>query len=330
MRVTLFVSGSCSLCDQVRAWLAELAGEFPHDLYVIDIDSDPVLAQKHAGVAPAVEVGPYRLETPFSETELRVTLAAAQQGDHEPAVLTEQQHNHAVIANKVLLYFSRHWLAVFNFFVFLFVGLPFLAPVLMNNGREIPARVIYKVYSPLCHQLAFRSWFLFGEQSAYPLERANTDLGTYEDFVGGTAADLRSASQFLGNADVGFKVALCERDIAIYIGILIAGLLFGLVRNWLKPLPLLLWALLGVAPMGLDGGSQLLAYMPFLDFPVRESTPFLRTLTGLLFGVMNVWMAYPYVEEAMNESRAVILTKLARVRNGPETSLPSPINQTRS
>jgi hypothetical protein len=29
---------------------------------------------------------------------------------------------------------------------------------------------------------------------------------------------------------------------------------------------------------------------------------------------MNVWMAYPYVEEAMNETRALVYTKLARVR----------------
>ncbi len=320
MRVTLFVRENCSTCSQVRQWLSGLAEEYPHELYVIDIDSDPILAQKYAGAVPAVEVGPYRLESPFSETELRVTLAAALQGGYEHAPLPDKQHNNAVIANKVLLYFSRHWLAVFNFFVFLFVSLPFLAPVLMNNGVDLPARVIYKVYSPLCHQLAFRSWFLFGEQAAYPLQRANTELGTYEDLVGGSAADLRSASQFLGNAEVGYKVALCERDIAIYAGILIAGLLFGLVRNRLKPLPLLLWAVLGVAPMGLDGGSQLLAYLPFLEFPLRESTPFLRTLTGLLFGVMNVWMAYPYVEEAMNESRAVILTKLARVKSGPEHS----------
>ncbi len=73
MRVTLFVRENCSTCSQVRQWLSGLAEEFPHELFIIDIDSDPVLAQKHAGAVPAVEVGPYRLESPFSETELRVT-----------------------------------------------------------------------------------------------------------------------------------------------------------------------------------------------------------------------------------------------------------------
>jgi hypothetical protein len=43
---------------------------------------------------------------------------------------------------------------------------------------------------------------------------------------------------------------------------------------------------------------------------MRESTPFLRTLTGGLFGVMNVWLAYPYIEESFAETRALIAAKL--------------------
>lgn len=314
MRVTLFVRKNCPACDQARTWLDELAEEIPHDLYLLDVDEDPALKDKFGSAVPALEVGPYRLENPFTRTEVQVTLAAARQGGHKPPERTKKQQNSAVLANKVMLFFTRRWLAVFNFFVFIFVGLPFLAPVLMKNGAEFPARIIHKVYSPLCHQLSFRSWFLYGEQPAYPLERANTEWRSYEEMIGGTPEDLQAAHGFLGNEVVGYKVALCERDIAIYGGILIAGLIFAVVRRWLKPLPLLFWALLGVVPMGLDGGSQLLAYMPFLDFPVRESTPLLRTITGLLFGVMNVWMAYPYVEEAMTESRALILAKLGRVR----------------
>ncbi|MBN1264103.1 MAG: DUF2085 domain-containing protein [Anaerolineales bacterium] len=315
MRATLFVRESCSLCEEAKEWLASLQDEYPHDLYVVNVDQDPTLEKKYGGLVPVLEAGPYSLQAPFTETEVRITLGALQEGNYEKPKLTDSQHNQAVFANKVLLQFSRHWLAVFNLFVFIFVGLPFLAPVLMKAGAELPGRVIYKVYSPLCHQLAFRSWFLFGEQPAYPLKRANTDFLSYEEVVGGTAEDLSTAHQYVGNEIVGYKVALCERDIAIYSGILLSGLLFAVVRKWLKPLPLWIWAVLGVAPMGLDGGSQLLAFVPFMDFPIRESTPLLRTITGLLFGIMNVWMAYPYLEEAMSETRALVLTKLARVRN---------------
>jgi len=315
MRVTLFIRENCPDCERAKEWLDILQEEYPHDLYMVNVDQDYALKDKYIEEVPVLEVGPYKLKAPFTETEVRVTLGAAEQGGyHHGTNLSEPQHKQAILANRILFYFSKHWLAVFNFFVFIFVGLPFLAPVLMKSGAELPGRIIYKVYSPLCHQLAFRSWFLFGEQPAYPLERANTSFIPYEEIIGGTPEDLSAAHNFLGNELVGYKVALCERDIAIYGGILMAGLLFSLLRKRLKPLPLLLWAILGVAPMGLDGGSQLFAYIPFIDFPVRESTPLLRTITGLLFGIMNVWMAYPYVEEAMNETRALVYTKLARVR----------------
>jgi uncharacterized membrane protein len=173
---------------------------------------------------------------------------------------------------------------------------------------------IDRLYSPWCHQLAYRSWFLFGEQAAYPLEIADTDLTSYQAATGLDGDDRYVAESFLGDEKVGFKVVLCQRDVAMWGGMLVAGLAFGLVRGRLKPLPILLWFVLGVLPIGLDGGTQLLSLLPFSGFPVRESTPFLRTLTGTLFGVMNVWMAYPYIEESMSETRLLVASKLARAR----------------
>jgi len=63
--------------------------------------------------------------------------------------------------------------------------------------------------------------------------------------------DLHLAQDFRGDANVGYKVALCQRDIAIYGGILFAGLAFGALRKSLKPLPIGLWFLLGVLPVAL-------------------------------------------------------------------------------
>ncbi len=51
--------------------------------------------------------------------------------------------------------------------------------------------------------------------------------------------------------------------------------------------------------------------------PARESTPVLRSLTGALFGLANVWLAYPYVEESMREVRQNLEAKLARVDAPP-------------
>jgi len=90
----------------------------------------------------------------------------------------------------------------------------------------------------------------------------------------------------------------------------LAGLLFGRARRWLRPAPLLLYVLLGLGPLGLDGFSQMFSYTPFEFWPIRESLPHYRVITGALFGLMNVWLAFPYLEMSMNETRAAVGKKL--------------------
>jgi uncharacterized membrane protein len=312
MRVTLYTKPDCELCDQARVALRSLQSEFPHKVIEIDVDSEPRLLERYGESVPVLEVGPYTLRAPFDTRDLRVTLASARDGrpaDPHPA----PNKNQAVRLNRAVLFMARHWLVGLNLLVLLYVGLPFLAPTLMEVGAPRPAEWIYRAYSPLCHQLAFRSWFLFGEQPAYPRALAGTNLVPFGQETGINESDLYAARAFVGNPQVGYKVALCERDVAIYGGILLAGLAFALVRGKLKPLPIPLWVLFGIAPIALDGFSQLFSGLPFAPFtllPVRESTPLMRTLTGGLFGTMNVWMAYPYVEETMAETRALVAAKL--------------------
>ena len=215
-----------------------------------------------------------------------------------------------------ILWLSRHWLLAFNLFVFTYVSLPFVAPALMAGGAVGPARVIYTMYSPLCHQLAFRSWFLFGEQPAYPRAAAGTSWESFQASTSIDESDFYAARAFIGNEKIGYKVAFCQRDVAIYAGILLGGLGYGVLRQRYKirPLRWWWWALFGIGPIALDGFSQLLGQPPYGLLPFsRESTPFLRTLTGGLFGIMNVWLAYPYMQESMDETEAVLGAKVARV-----------------
>ena len=58
---------------------------------------------------------------------------------------------------RFIYWISKHWLALANFFIFLYVGLPVAAPVFMRIGWTGPANVIYTVAKPMCHQLSFRS-----------------------------------------------------------------------------------------------------------------------------------------------------------------------------
>jgi uncharacterized membrane protein len=242
-------------------------------------------------------------------------------------------------ADQLSYGFAKHWLLIFNTAVAIYVFLPMLvAPMLMNVGATAPARLIYTIYSPMCHQMASRSYFWFGEQAAYPRELAGTDLQPLEaytpdipEFAGVADEDwarfFLAARRFIGNEQMGYKMALCERDIAIYGFVLIFGLLYALLRNRIniRPLPILVFIIIGMVPIALDGFSQLFGYYGApIDgsaaqglqasigniFPLRESPPFLRFGTGALFGFMLGWLVYPHINQGMKATEMEMEAKL--------------------
>ena len=225
--------------------------------------------------------------------------------------------------DRVMYWISRHYLALLNFAMLLYFGLPILAPVLMNAGATGPANVIYTIYKPLCHQFGFRSFFLFGEQPYYPLEEAHVAGLNFEqatsivDTHNPAGYGRLEARQFTGNETVGYKMALCERDIAMYSAIFLFGIVYSLSGRRIKPLHWMLWVLIGLGPIGLDGFSQLFSQMEWSwlvhYLPYRESTPFLRVFTGALFGLATAWFAYPAIEESMNETRQFFIRKFASI-----------------
>jgi uncharacterized membrane protein len=316
--VMLYSRKDCHLCEQVKEELDALRAEFPHKLVVVDIDEDPQLRQSFGELVPVVTVGPYQLKTPFESKELKVTLGAAQLGasqDQEVAESYAQAGSQWTGADRFSYWIAKHYMAFFNSLVLIYFSLPFLAPILMQAGLTPPARIIYSIYGTTCHQLAFRSWFLFGEQSVYPRAAAGIDtLATYEQVTGNHSEDLVFARSFIGSQEIGYKVALCQRDIAIYGSILLFGLIFVASGRAIRGLPWYLWILLALVPIGLDGVGQLISQPPFYLIPYRESTPTLRTLTGFLFGFTTAWFAYPMVEESMADTRRIMEAKLKWLR----------------
>lgn len=235
---------------------------------------------------------------------------------------SEEDLRRIIRNNQWVLRLSRNWLVIVLGFLLVYTSLSLTAPVLMKAGYEGAADIVYKIYGPLCHQFAFRSVFFFGEQTFYPREVAGSGLGSFESYAASDPAfagtdlsawtsNLQLTSRaFKGNEEMGYKAALCERDIAIYGMMLLAGLLFTRVRHWLRPAPLWLYLILGLMPLGLDGFSQLFSYPPFEFWPVRETLPPYRVITGALFGLMNVWLAFPYLEMSMNDTIESIGAKL--------------------
>jgi uncharacterized membrane protein len=315
---------SCEPCDQVEQDLISLSDQFPHNLVKVDITTDPTLTEKFQGDVPVVQVGPYLLKKSITRQELQVTLGAAQdrQSYLEKNDMEYQRRKERgsklTGSDRFSLWLSTRYMLMFNLLVFLYVGMPFLAPTLMKLRIELPARIIYTIYSPLCHQLAFRSFFLFGEQPYYPRQLANVPgVLTYEDLTGDSKIDLVRARNFIGNDTTGYKVAICERDVAIYGSLLLFGIVFALTGRKIKTLPWYFWILFGLIPIGLDGFSQLpsLAGWDFLKwFPIRESTPLLRVLTGTLFGATTGWYLYPLIEESMRETHVILLRKMAVIQ----------------
>ncbi len=209
------------------------------------------------------------------------------------------------LADGLVLGVARHWLLLINLAVAVYLLLPFLAPWLMRAGFTTPARFIYTIYSFACHQLPERSYFLFGQQPVY-------SLPTLENNGLAAGLDLFARRKFVGNPILGYKVAICQRDVAIYGSVLLGGLLFGLVRSRLRPLSLKVYALF-LIPIALDGGTQLLG--------LRSSTWWLRLITGALFGLASVWLAYPYLEASFQDA---IRTEMRRRARRAQAQDPAP------
>lgn len=331
LTVTLYFRKDDEHSNAAKADLLALQEKFPHRLVEVDVDSDPVLQKNFGENAPVVEVGPYSLKYPFDKQKLSMTLGAASDRRGQLDRLGREDHHDRLrrgqsisASDRIMYWFSRHYLAVLNGIILLYFGLPMLAPVFMKIGAPLPASVIYTIYKPLCHQFGFRSFYLFGEQAYYPLAEAEmTGVKTFEDVTGilnlrdATSMSRYAAREFIGNDTVGYKIALCERDMAIYSAIFLFGLIYAATGRKLKPLHWMLWILVGMGPIGLDGFSQLFSQIEWTwlanILPYRESTPFLRVLTGALFGFMTAWFAYPNMEESMAETRQFFIKKFSSI-----------------
>ena len=316
LSVTLYTREGCELCQKAEEDLRSLQDKVPHRLILIDVEKEDI--KEYIEKIPVVEVGPYQVKSPFDLKTLEMTLAAGRDRLNQLEKINQEDYQKRIergrkvsFGDRIFKWLSKRYMSVFNGFVAIYLGLAVIAPVLYSGGSINSANFIYFVYGKMCHQLSYRSWFLYGDQAAYPREIAGLDhLQSYEEATGFDPFDIERAFKFIGNEMMGYKMALCQRDIAIYGGILLFGLIFSLTSRRIPSLPIWAWFVLGILPVGLDGLSQVISQLPWDLVPVRESTPFLRTLTGGLFGFTTAWFGYPIVEEAMADTRKLITVKI--------------------
>ncbi len=244
----------------------------------------------------------------------------------------------AITANRLAYFLSRYWLVLLTLLLGLWVGLPWLAPVFMKLGWTSAGNAIYLLYAPQCHQLPQRSFFLFGQKTMY-------SLGEIQAAWQDTNNPLL-LRQFTGNPVMGWKVAWSDRMVAMYTSIALFGLLYWPFRYRLRSLPLWVFALL-LLPMIIDGSTHAIsdvtagigsgfrdtnAWLVTLTNNVFPATfyagdalgsfnSWMRWLTGLLFGLGVVWLAYPFLHRSFNETAQQIENNF-RQADLPLTSTP--------
>jgi uncharacterized membrane protein len=224
---------------------------------------------------------------------------------------------------------SRHWFHLFIIVYGSWVWLPFLAPVFMHIGWDGAGKVVYFIYSFFCHQLPERSFFLFGQRTMYSLSEIqavwqNTD----------NPLILR---KFIGNPEMGWKIAWSDRMISFYTSVWLFALLWYLFRRKVKPLSLWGFTLL-LLPIVLDGSAhaisdlagigqgfrdnnQWLAVLTNYSFPASfyagdalgSFNSLMHLITGLLAGFAIVWLAFPYIFQTQTYNQKLEEISYAKV-----------------
>ncbi|MFN8453913.1 MAG: DUF2085 domain-containing protein [Anaerolineae bacterium] len=239
------------------------------------------------------------------------------------------------MAARINRWFELHWLFTFNAAWGIFVILPFLAPLAMATGLTWLGRAIYFIYSFFCHQLPERSWFLFGPQFSYSQEQIAAAWGTSLASI----SNELIRRQFIGTAELGWKVAWSDRMVSMYGSIFLFGLLYALLRERgirLKGMPWWLF-LLFLAPMALDGTTHLINDVLRLDFRQTNEwaaiitnyqfpadfyagdsflslNSLLRLVTGILFGWGVVGFLWPMMESEFSPRRSLNSRISAEIR----------------
>lgn len=194
------------------------------------------------------------------------------------------------------------------------------APLLMKAGYTRAGNLVYLLYAPLCHQMAQRSFFLFGDKIMYAPEELPIPLT-------GTSKDTLLTRQFKGNETLGWKVAWSDRMVYMYGGMWLALLMVTLLssKRQIKPISIW-WVGIIVLPMAIDGITHFLSDIDGLFAGFRYSNEWLAALTGhifpasfyqgdalgsfnswmrlisgLIFGFGVIWFTVPYILYSLDE-----------------------------
>lgn len=223
--------------------------------------------------------------------------------------ITLNSPNHT--KQSIFHWIGTHWFETFLILYGLWIFLPYFAPIFMHRGWTGAGKIIYFIYSFLCHQLPERSFFWFGEKTMYSL---NEIQNAWQNTI-----NLMILRQFIGNETMGWKIAWSNRMISFYTRVWFFAVIWYPLRRGVKPLPW--WAVvLLLLPIAVDGTSHMISDFAGIGQGFRYTNQWLavltnnalpatfytgdalgsfnstmRFITGLLAGLGIVWLAFPYI-----------------------------------
>lgn len=124
------------------------------------------------------------------------------------------------LADGALGFLSRHWLALVNGALIVFIGLAALAPIGYSLGLTGPSAEVFTIYRFFCGQTPSHSFYIAG----YQMCLCSRCLAIYSSLL--------------------------------MVGLLIALFRHTPQRRFIRPISWKMWVL-GMVPMALDGGTQL-------------------------------------------------------------------------
>ena len=228
-------------------------------------------------------------------------------------------------------FLMRNWLKILIVALGVLNILPFVAPILMKLGLQGPADFIYTLYIPLCHQMAQRSFFLFGEHTMYSPQELPVLL------KGDFALDMLALKAFNGNDTLGWKVAWSDRMVYMYGMSWFAVVFYYNFRErfQIKRINLILFVIL-LLPMAIDGASHVVSDLQggvyggfrydngwlatltnntlpdsfYVGDKLGSFNSWMRLISGIGFGIGVVWLIAPILDESISRDAEIISQKL--------------------
>ncbi|VVB58449.1 Uncharacterised protein [Candidatus Anstonella stagnisolia] len=177
--------------------------------------------------------------------------------------------------------------AIYMVGMLLLNALIFITPVLEMQGNSA-APALYTAFAPFCHQLTSRSLCISAQGAITDCTPQN-----------GVPSYSHAVVVHLDDYILGYKFPVCSRDVAIYLAMLIGGILYPFLwKIETEEIPNKWFLVLALIPIAIDGTTQL--------FTLRESTNTLRLITGAIAGFAIPFYLLPMLNMAAGNIRSYL------------------------